>query len=152
MKSNMLYTLLGSGWIFLGLFFISGFYFNKFSTQTDGSNFRPVEWRDHMQLFEGVIQCNLTNEDLIERKKLLKEKIFSKVTNREQTQNGYVYYFEYDKLMLENILEFTKTEKACCPFFKFDISILPFDLGIAIQLSGSEEVVEMLEDFESNDL
>jgi len=53
--------------------------------------------------------------------------------------------------MLNDILDFTKTEKACCPFFKFDISILPFDLGMAIQLSGSGEVLEMLKDFENND-
>jgi len=62
------YLLFGSGWFFLGLFLLSGFYFNKFSAGTDGSIFRPVEWGDHMQLFEGVIQCNLTDEDLLKRR------------------------------------------------------------------------------------
>jgi len=39
-------------------------------------------------------------------------------------------------------------EKNCCSFFKFDISILPFEKGIAFQVSGSKGVKEMLVDFE----
>ena len=104
-----------------------------------------------MQVFKGALQCNLTNEKLLERKKILKEKIFSKVSKKEKKLNGFVYYFENEEILLNDALEFIQKEKACCPFFKFDISILPFDYGFAIQISGPDEVLEMLKDFENND-
>ncbi len=151
MKKSLFYFIMTSGWIVLAIFLVSGFYYNKFSDNKEHSNFHPIEWKDHLQLFEGVLQCSLSDSDLIDRKKVLKEKIFSKVINKEQKPNGFVYHFDYDESILHDILDFTKKEKACCPFFKFDISILPFDHGLAIQLSGSEEVVEILEDFEINE-
>ena len=151
MKKGLLYLTLGLGWIILAISLVSGFYYNKFSNGAEHSTFRPIEWNDHMQLFEGVLQCSLSDTDLIERKKVLKEKIFSKVINKEETHNGFVYHFDYNESILNDILDFTKKEKSCCPFFKFDISILPFDHGLAVQLSGSEEVVEILADFETNE-
>ena len=102
-----------------------------------------------MQLFEGAIQCNLIEEDLVERKKVLKEAIFSKVQKKEESSEGFIYYFEDDSELLSNVLEHVEIEKACCPFFKFDISILPFNNGFALQISGSEAALEMIKEFES---
>jgi hypothetical protein len=50
--------------------------------------------------------------------------------------------------MAENLTELMLKEKACCPFFKFDLSILPFNKGIALKISGSKAVKEMLVSFE----
>ena len=151
MKKKLLFILLGTGWFLFFISLLSGYYFNKFSGRSDHSHFQPIAWGDHAQIFDGALQCALTEPDLLERKKNLKEKIFSKVLRKEELSNGYVYYFEYEELLLDEVLEFNQKEKACCPFFKFDISILPFDHGLALQISGSEEVVEILRDFEEND-
>jgi len=135
----------------LALFLSSGYYFNKLSSDSAAFKFSPVTWDDHMQMFNGAIQCNLIEDDLLERKKLLKETIFSKVLKKEESLNGYIYYFNDDPNLLESVLEHIQIEKACCPFFKFDISILPFNNGFALQISGSEDAIEMIKDFELKD-
>ena len=150
MKNKFLIFVLGSGWLFFFMSILSGYYFNKFSGKTGYSSFQPIGWENHAQIFDGAIQCALTEPALLERKKVLKEKIFSKVIRKEKLSNGVVYYFEYEELLLGEVLEFTQKEKACCPFFKFDISILPFDHGLALQISGSEEALEIIRDFEEN--
>lgn len=139
------------GWILLVLFLLSGYFFNKLSLNADQIGFQPIVWENHMQLFDGAIQCSLMGEELMERKKTLKEQVFSKVIKKEEIHNGYRYYFDNDDLLLDNVLDFIKYEKKCCPFFKFDIGILPFESGFAVQISGSNEVFEMLKDFEENE-
>lgn len=151
MKNKVSIFVLSLGWVLLAIFLFSGYYFNKFSEGVNNTNFSPIAWEDHMQMFKGAVQCTLTDDDLLERKKLLKEKIFSKVNAKKEMPNGIAYYFSDDKLLLADAIEFILKEKACCPFFKFDLSILPFDNGFAIQISGSEEAMAMLKDFESNE-
>jgi len=88
----------------------------------------------------------------LERKKILKETIFSKVVKKEESLNGYTYFFEDDSNLLASVLEHVQIEKACCPFFKFDISILPFSKGFALQISGSEAALEMIKEFELSEI
>jgi len=151
MKRFFFIFFLSLGWILLAIFLLSGYYFNKLSSHSNEGYFHPIAWENHIQMFDGVVQCTLIGEDLLERKKLLKEQVFSKVSKKKEVQNGYVYYFRNDDLLLDEALEFIKYERECCPFFKFDISMLPFDAGFAIQISGSEEAFEMLKDFEKSE-
>lgn len=152
MKRLFLLLFLSLGWILLAIFLISGYYYNKLSLNDSVSKFHPIAWEDHLQIFDGAVQCKLVGDDLLERKKVLKEQIFSNVSKKRTVHNGYVYYFHDRDLLLQDALEFVKCERECCPFFKFDISILPFDQGFAIQISGSEAAFEMLSDFESSDI
>ncbi len=151
MKKNLTYLLLGSGWLFLAIFLLSGYFFNKLSDGNETSNFRPIVWGYHMELFKGAVQCSLLEDDILERKIFLKKKVFSKVTRKEEKIDGSIYFFEDEITLLSDAIEFVQKEKECCPFFKFDISILPFGQGFAIQISGSEDAIEMLRDFENNE-
>lgn len=151
MKRNIFLLILGFGWVLLAIFLVSGYYFNKLSFNSEDSFLQPIPWKGHTQIFEGLVQCKLVGDDLLERKKELKEKVFSKVSRKEEVHNGYIYYFEEDQLSLNDALEFIKYEAECCPFFKFDISIMPFDYGYAFQISGSEEAFAMLHNFEHNE-
>ncbi len=152
MKKNLLSLFLGTGWILLALFLLSGSYYKKLTNDTESFFFSPIAWEDHLQLFKGAIQCSLTNEELLERKKYLKDEIFNKIVKKDEIQNGFVYYFNDDPILLNYVLEFIQKEKTCCPFFKFDISILPFNKGFAMKISGSEEALNFLKDFENNEL
>jgi len=143
--------ILGLGWVFLALFLTSGYYFNKLNNDSNGFKFSPITWNNHIKVFNGAIQCNLIGDDLLDRKKMLKQTIFSKVLKRKESLNGITYYFNDDSNLLELVLEHVQIEKACCPFFKFDISILPFNNGFALQISGSEDALQMLKEFESSD-
>lgn len=152
MKKKLVRILLGSGWFFFVLLLISGYVFNSYSGNVNHSKFKPIAWDGHLQVFDGAIQCSFVGEALLERKAALKERIFSKVVNKEVSDDGITYYFEDDSTLLSSIFEDVQIEKACCPFFKFDISILPFGKGVALKISGSEAALEMIESFETMEL
>ena len=150
MKRKMIVLLLALGWVLLVAFLISGHYFNTISGNKEASFFTPIAFKDHLQVFKGAAQCSLTSEELMERKAYLSNEIFPKVINREKQTNGFVYYFKDDSTLLGQVFEFIQKEKACCPFFKFDVSILPFEKGFAMQISGSTEAVALLEEIEKD--
>ncbi len=70
----------------------------------------------------------------------------SKVIRKEIRPLAYVFYFEDDPDLLLHLMEFVQKEKDCCPFFKFDLSILPFEQGLALQISGSAAAMEMMKE------
>jgi len=151
MKKGIRFLFFASGWILLALFLGSAYYFNSVSNTSETSAFTPILWDNHQQVFEGLIECSLTDADLLERKSQLKTQIFSQLRDKQSTSNGFVYYFEEDPEFMNLVWEFVQKEKTCCPFFKFDLSILPFGKGFALQISGAPAAVELLVDFENND-
>jgi len=144
MRKKTSTIILGLGWVLFALFLISGYFYNKLSDTSANYAFSPITWESHMQIFNGAVQCNLIGDELMERKAILKKEIFSKVEKRVESSNGLIFYFKDDINLLESVLEHMIIEKACCPFFKFDVSILPFDKGFALQISGSENAIEMV--------
>jgi len=152
MKGKMQLIGLGLGWVFLAIFLMSGYYYNKLSNNSEKFSFTPITWDNHMQIFNGALQCNLISEDLLERKKILKATIFANVVSRKESLSGITYFFNDDADLLKSVMEQVQIEKACCPFMKFDIAILPFSKGFALQISGPEGTIELLKGFESEEL
>jgi len=140
--------ILGLGWIIFALFLVSGYFYKKFSIPSDSTEFIPISWESHKQIFNGVVQCSLIPEDLNIRKEELKKSILSKVVKRKEVSNGIIFYFNNEPNLLESVLEHIIIERQCCPFFKFDVSILPFNKGFALQISGSEDAIEMIKEYE----
>lgn len=144
MMKNFNTIILSLGWIFLALFLGSGYIMNTFKSGTEQSPFKPITWAEHLSVFEGALSCSLTSEELRDRIAMLRNEVFPKITKKEELKEGYIYYFEDEDDLAIKILEFIGKEKQCCPFFKFDLSILPFKKGIALQISGSKGVKAFL--------
>ena len=138
------WVILGLGWVLLALFLGSGYVMNHFKSGTEKSAFTPISWGEHLIVFEGALSCSLTSAELQDRIALLKTEIFPNLTRKEELADGFIYYFEDEGDIAIKILEFIGKEKECCPFFKFDVSVLPFEKGIALQISGSEGVKDFL--------
>ena len=141
---NLKTIILGLGWVLLAIFLGSGYVMNTFKSGTEKSNFAPITWDEHLSLFEGALSCSLTSDELQDRIALLRTEIFPNLTKKVELEEGFIYYFEDEGDLAIKILEFIGKEKQCCPFFKFDFSILPFNKGLALQISGSEGVKEFL--------
>jgi len=148
MKNKLLIPVLALGWVLLFLFLGSAYFFNSFTKDTNKSSWSPISWEEHLLVFDGALTCSLTSDELLERKQELREKIFPQLVKKESLNNGYIYYFEDNQELAEDILEFIGKEKQCCPFFKFDFSVLPFKKGLALQISGSPAVKDFLKDME----
>ncbi len=147
MNKKLTITFLILGWVLLAVFLISGNLVGKYSNHSSHSLIQPVTWADHLQLFNGAIQCALTSDELLERKEELRTIIVPEITRTVELENGVTMYFDDNDLLLSQVMEFIEKEKACCPFFKFDLSILPFQKGFALQISGAEGTKEFILDF-----
>lgn len=141
---NFKTIMLGLGWVLFFLFLGSGYLMNKFKSGTETNAFAPITWEEHLSVFEGALSCSLTSEALQDRIALLRNEIFPKLVKEVELEEGYIYYFEDEGALAIKILEFIGKEKQCCPFFKFDFSVLPFKKGLALQISGSEGVKDFL--------
>lgn len=147
MNKKLRFIITQLGWIILAIYLIVGYVYKEFTPEPT-SFFAPVAWENQMAVFDGAISCSLTSEELQERRMELKTEIFTHLIKKEEIKQGFIYYFNDVDGMAENITELMLKEKACCPFFKFDLSILPFKKGIALKISGSKAVKELLIDFE----
>lgn len=148
MKNKIRFAIAILGWLLLASYLLVGYVYKEF-TPAPSSFFEPVAWENQVAVFDGAISCSLTSAELQERRTELKTEIFAHLIKKEEINQGFIYYFNDEEGMAENITELMLKEKACCPFFKFDLSILPFKKGIALKISGSKAVKELLQDFES---
>ncbi len=141
----------GFGWILLGLFLAINFFLRNKGDSLKDVIVNSNTIQNYESLFKGSLSCALSDQELLDRKQFLKQNIFPAVKEKEKTEYGLLYYFEDDDDLLKDLMEFVKLEKACCPFFRFDLTILPFEQGIGLQISGSKAAVKFLEDFERNE-
>ena len=148
MKRKIIIAVLSFSWIVSAILFASIYHYYKMSEITNVSTFHPITWDDHSQGFRESMQCTLLDDELAERKKTLKDEVFSRVFKKTQSSNGFIYFFNDEPNLLASVLEHVQIEKSCCPFLKFDISILPFQQGFALQISGSDEALEMIREFD----
>jgi len=140
--------LLGMGWVLLAAFLLSSYVMNTYKSGTSQHAIAPITWEEHLLVFDGALSCSLTTDELQDRIALLRAEIFPNLKRKVALEKGYIYYFEDKGDMADKILEFVSKEKQCCPFFKFDFSILPFKKGLALQISGSKGVKDFLDDQE----
>ena len=93
----------------------------------------------------GTVSCSLSDAELEKRKVQFQNLFFSKAEKIDETDFGYSFVFKDQDKLNERLFDFILTEKKCCPFFQYDIVILPFNQGIQFKVSGDEEVKAFLD-------
>lgn len=78
------------------------------------------------------ITCKLTTPELQKRKTEILALLKTKVLKKEELPNGYSYLFVSTDKNIDEITSFIKTERTCCDFFSFKISIQDNDLWLTI--------------------
>lgn len=83
-----------------------------------------------------TVSCKLTSPELQKRKAevivLLKENIL----NRKELSNGYQYTFKGSDTILDAVVTFIKTERQCCNFFTFKLSVEDEQSNITLRIIG----------------
>lgn len=69
------------------------------------------------------ITCKLTTPELQQRKATVIANLKALVLERKELQDGYSYQFEGSDQNLDRLIEFIKTERVCCDFFTFKLTI-----------------------------
>jgi hypothetical protein len=69
------------------------------------------------------IACKLTTPELQKRKATVIADLKALVLSRQEHDNGFSYKFKGTDIVLDKINDFIKTERMCCDFFTFQLTV-----------------------------
>jgi len=80
--------------------------------------------------------CNLTTPELQKRKETVLVSLKEQMIGKKELSDGYAFQFPGSDQMLDELTEFIKTERTCCSFFTFDLSIKGDQSSTWLKLTG----------------
>lgn len=89
--------------------------------------------------------CTLTTPEFRERKKTLVAGLKAKVLERKEVANGFQYKFNGTDELLDKLNEFIKSERDCCGFFTFKVTVTPDGMAW-LEISGKDGVKDFITD------
>jgi hypothetical protein len=69
------------------------------------------------------ITCKLTTSEFQKRKATVIAELKALVLNRKELSNGFVYEFQSSDEILDKLNTFIETERLCCNFFTFQLTV-----------------------------
>lgn len=84
----------------------------------------------------GEISCKLTTPELQKRKETVLASLKAKMTDKKELEDGYAFKFPGTDKVLDELTEFIKTERECCDFFTFGLSISGDKSEAWLELTG----------------
>ena len=84
--------------------------------------------------------CKLTSPELRQRKAEVLDVLKKKVLDKQELKEGFSFKFEGTDEMLDQLVSFIKTERLCCDFFSFNLSISDDKSNISLNLTGPDGV------------
>ena len=94
------------------------------SLKNDSSSSNSME--SSSTLIENVssdIACKLTSPELQKRKEVVLKSLREQMIDKHALPNGYSFKFSKEDSMLDELIEFIKTERQCCSFFTFNLIV-----------------------------
>ena len=92
--------------------------------------------------------CTLTSGEMKERKATVIANLQRELIEKKETAGGYAFKFKGDDAMVDELSTFIKTERECCSFFTFHLSVAGDKSSAWLELSGPEGA----KDFIKNEL
>jgi len=91
------------------------------------------------------LSCKLTTPELQQRKKTIIAELKNQVLEKIETDKGFKYKFQGTDEMLDLLNTFIKTERLCCSFFVFNLTVS--DTMFAwLELSGAKGTKEFIKE------
>jgi hypothetical protein len=90
------------------------------------------------------VTCKLTTPELQKRKATVIAELKTLVRERKELDNGYAYKFESLDQNLDKLNEFIKTERMCCDFFTFQLTVE--ESTAILTITGPNGAKEFLKD------
>lgn len=69
------------------------------------------------------ITCKLTSPEMLKRKATVIASLKKKIIVKKELVNGFSYEFSGTDAVIDELATFVKTERLCCDFFDFSLSI-----------------------------
>lgn len=88
------------------------------------------------------VTCKLTSPELQKRKATVVADLKALVLERKELENGFSYKFDGADEILDKLNDFIKTERMCCDFFTFQITVE--DQTALLNITGPNGAKEFL--------
>lgn len=85
-----------------------------------------------------ALVCKLPSKEFQERKLTVLASLKNKVREKKELSNGYAFRFDGNDQVLTEVTEFIRTERECCSFFTFNLSVSGDKSEIWLELTGVE--------------
>jgi hypothetical protein len=84
------------------------------------------------------LSCKLTTPEMQKRKETVLASLKEQMTEKKELKDGYAFKFPGTDKMLDELTEFIKTERECCDFFTFNLSISGDKSEAWLELTGAD--------------
>jgi len=91
-----------------------------------------------------VLACKLTSPELQKRKATVLASLKEKILDRKETATGFQYQFKGDDQLLDELTTFIKTERQCCDFFDFGLTVKGDGTLVLLDISGPKGAKEFI--------
>jgi hypothetical protein len=91
-----------------------------------------------------TVACKLTTPELRKRKATIIAELKMVVVSRKELANGYGYEFKGTDEILDKLNTFIKTERMCCDFFTFQLTVE--ENKALLSITGPEGAKEFLKE------
>ena len=91
-----------------------------------------------------ALVCTLTSEEQMKRSEELKATIFKEYEQLNESADAVELVYSDSKKYAPILVEFINSERACCPFFTFDLKFLPNSEKVSLTIGGSPRIKEMI--------
>lgn len=92
----------------------------------------------------GELVCKLTTPEMDERKKTVLASLRKQVLDKEELEDGYRFKFVGSDSMINELTEFVKTERHCCDFFTFNLTMSGDTNSVWFEITGPSEAKEFI--------
>lgn len=86
------------------------------------------------------IACRLSEPDKAQRLALLREQLFAATTHVEETTAGFAFSFANDDDTIDRVLQFVASERLCCPFLTFGVTVPPTPEPVVLTMPGDDSI------------
>lgn len=93
---------------------------------------------------KATVSCKLTTPELRKRKATVIASLKKQLLEKKELENGYAYKFKGTDKILDDLTSFIKTERACCDFFVYSISISGDQSEAWLSLTGPKGAKEFI--------
>ena len=85
-----------------------------------------------------ILRCRLKKIQIVI------ERLRKQIIQTNELANGYAFKFAGTDKMVDELIEFIKTERACCSFFTFTLSISGDQSEVWLELTGAERIKDFM--------
>jgi hypothetical protein len=90
------------------------------------------------------VACTLSATELRARSEDVVAPLFARAQRMEELPDGYRFAFPAEADAARHLLEFILSERACCPFFTFELTFASPHQAVWLSLRGGEGVKEFI--------